>query len=403
MTRVMKTPILFLFLLVALFACTSEQSFSLTNTTNDLLVEQPVSIKRQYFELGKSDYVKLYNHSELIEFQFDDLDGDGIWDEISLLLTFQAGEKIDLSYQIIEEGSLPVFQKKTAVHLGYSPNRDNQFVPVMEHKRPADHVAQSVPFLYQYEGPGWESERVGFRAYFDSRNGKDIFGKAREVLCIDRVGVGENYHELREWGMDILKVGNSLGAGALAMLKADTLYRLTNTLSAKFQIIAQGPVRSIFQLSYEGWPVANVNYALTETITIWAGKRHYESAIAFSGTESDTLVAGLVNLKDLVAKPVKSGANQILYTHGKQSENKDYLGLAMIVPENGLHNFSQSPDQGDGIINTYTSLLKPMDGKYYFAFYAGWELEDPLFKSEESFVEELLKTTTSFNQLIKIN
>lgn len=37
---------------------------------------------------------------------------------------------------------------------------------------------------------------------------------------------GPTYHELQPWGMDILRVGNSLGAGALALETPEGLYRV---------------------------------------------------------------------------------------------------------------------------------------------------------------------------------
>ena len=38
-------------------------------------------------------------------------------------------------------------------------------------------------------------------------------------MVLDEVGTdtAKNYHQLSDWGMDILKVGTSLGAGALAL------------------------------------------------------------------------------------------------------------------------------------------------------------------------------------------
>ncbi len=52
-------------------------------------------------------------------------------------------------------------------------------------------------------------------------------------MVLDEVGTdtAKNYHALADWGMDVLKVGKSLGAGAMGVLMRDaagkdTLVRL---------------------------------------------------------------------------------------------------------------------------------------------------------------------------------
>jgi len=67
----------------------------------------------------------------------------------------------------------------------------------------------------RYEGPGIESDVVGYRIYLDWRNGFDIFGKKTADLVLQDVGQDgyDSYHEMSDWGADILKVGSSLGIG----------------------------------------------------------------------------------------------------------------------------------------------------------------------------------------------
>ncbi len=391
------------FLSIIVFGCSHPEYLIFYNKTITALADQPLVLDRTDLNYGGNDFFIFQNENGMpIPVQFDDLDGDGLWDEVALELNFDASGTRKFTFKRIPESELPEFEIKTGAHLGYSPKRDNEFESIISNTRPIDHSAQSTPFLYQYEGPGWESDKVAFRAYFDSRNGKDIFGKRQPDLVAHKIGLNENYHELRDWGMDVLKVGNSLGAGAIAMIKNDSIYRLTNTLKSQFRIITEGPVRSIIEFQYTGWEVTGVKYDLTETISIWAGKRSYQSEIMFSGNESDTLVTGIVNLKNLVSKQIEGTNSNMLYTHGKQSENKDILGLGLIVPKSGLIGFDQAPNNGAGVTYTYTALLKPTDGVYQFAFYVGWELENADFKSEDYFSQLLQSETITFNNSIEI-
>ena len=84
---------------------------------------------------------------------------------------------------------------------------------------PPEHTDHS--WFIRYEGPGWESDLVGYRFYLDWRNATDIFGKKdhRYGACKDVGQDGfDSYHEPADWGMDVLKVGESLGIGALGLL-----------------------------------------------------------------------------------------------------------------------------------------------------------------------------------------
>src|SRR6476660_7722157 len=43
-------------------------------------------------------------------------------------------------------------------------------------------------FDIRYEGPGWESSKIGYRLYLDWRNAIDIFGKKTESIILPQVG-----------------------------------------------------------------------------------------------------------------------------------------------------------------------------------------------------------------------
>ncbi len=72
--------------------------------------------------------------------------------------------------------------------------------------------------IAQAESVSWENDKIGFRNYFDCRNVKDLFGKLKPDMIIDKIGTPESpsYHELSDWGMDVLHCGSSLGSGGLA-------------------------------------------------------------------------------------------------------------------------------------------------------------------------------------------
>lgn len=88
------------------------------------------------------------------------------------------------------------------------------FKKTNELKLPNSHTDHSS--FIRYEGPGWESDKVAYRLYLDWRNAIDVFGKKTNQMILESVGQDgyDSYHKMQDWGMDILKVGNSLGLGS---------------------------------------------------------------------------------------------------------------------------------------------------------------------------------------------
>ncbi|WP_298313988.1 DUF4861 domain-containing protein [uncultured Aquimarina sp.] len=321
-----------------------------------------------------------------IPFQLDDLEKDGIWDELSLTLDFTSNQTVKLELTTIARESIPSFTPRTNIRFGIGTNKIN-VKEVLEQNRTGDPRANDSLF-YQMEGPAWENDKVGFRFYFDPRNGIDIFGKTTSELVLDRVGLGDaNYHELDDWGMDILKVGNSLGAGALAIKHNDSLIRITGKDQAEFKIIAEGPVRSIFDMIYKNSKIGERNIDLTHRITIWKGQWGYQSEVFFSGVTDDMkLVSGIVNLKP--NKPYSKTLKNYyaLETFGPQSENNDALGMAIIVSKEDFINKGEALQEKADIQQTYYTIMSASNKKST-AFYvlSGWEQSDQQFKTYNGF------------------
>ncbi|MEM9897030.1 MAG: DUF4861 family protein, partial [Bacteroidota bacterium] len=340
--------------------------------------------------------------SSNITSQLMDIDKDGSWDMLLFQLTIEAQKTERFSLEWFEKGEYPAFKQLTNVFLGYSEKRDGNYISLDQRSREGDRPSEESPYSYQFEGPGWESNLVAYRHYFDTRNGKDIFGKTTEDMIVNSIGLGENYHQLQPWGMDILKVGTSLGAGALAMYKNDSLVRLGVTKEASFTKLHAGPLLSSFQLTYSDWKVLDENYDMEETITITANSRFYQSEIVLksqSENRIDTLVTGIVNFHNADLKELRSSGMTALTSHSeRQSENKDALGMAILAHDDAYLGASKAPAQGAGITKSELVYLKPKSGKYQFYFYTGWELEADQFADQEQFrvsVESTMRDITA--------
>ena len=295
--------------------------------------------------------------------------------------------------------------KKKEVNESYGPILKKEIMPA--NMQANDFSKVPVPY-YQTEGPAWENDKVGFRLYMDVRNGKDIFGKTTTALVMDTVGTfGDKYyhHFDSRWGMDILKVGKSLGAGALAIKVktnggSDTLIRLgENVGETSYELIKDADSIAVIRLHYKNWKVLSRTYNLTEEISIRPGTFYYESMISMTGLKGDEkLVTGIVNLKSKQSFPLQSNGYKVLYTHDKQSENDDYLGMAIKVANIYNPVFGQTPNEGNGILNTYTVTMDIKNNQpVKFQFYACWEKTDKNFADKTYFQNFLLTQEATAN------
>jgi hypothetical protein len=242
------------------------------------------------------------------------------------------------------------------------------------------------------EGPGWENDVVAFRTYFDSRNGKDIFGKKTNQMVLDEVGIVGDYHKLSDWGMDILKVNNSLGAGAIALYENGQLHRLTGEKTAQFEVVSEGPVRSVMRLIYKGWPVNGNVYDLTEEIHIWAGQPCYESHLTLSGFEgSRELATGIVKIHtDTAFVDASAGGATFVATHGAQAYEGENLGMAVMAASSDWAGNGRALETGEGVTQTFYVRLKATANQpVTFRFFAGWELQDAGYAQADYFLERL--------------
>ncbi len=314
----------------------------------------------------------------VIASQADDLNKDGRWDELFLLINLKPREEKTLHVSFVKPEEMPSFVQRANIRFANYP----------EHKE-LDHARRlrstdspSTQHAFQMEGPAWENDKVGFRNYYDARNGMDIFGKRVARMVLDSVGlIPHSYHVLKPWGMDILKVGNSLGAGAIALMVGDSVYRVDLPKEGTYDRIADGPLRAIFRLGYYGWKAGGNVYDIVDEISIWGGAQFYKSTVTVKGlTGKESLITGIVKHCDSLYVGNPNDKYVFFATHCNQAYEGEKLGMAILVKNDDFITTIDAPSEGKGIINTYMVDLKLYkDRPTSYCFYSGWEKQDSRF------------------------
>lgn len=362
-------------------------------------------IKLIYPEFNANAFLVLSEDNELAS-QAIDLDNNGMPDEIMFVTDFVSREKKSLTLRYATSGTNErKYPKRTQAELSHKVggefvNREYQggtFQNVDFLRVPPEHSDHS--WYMRYEGPGWESNKVGYRFYLDWRNAIDIFGKKTPDMVLQNVGLDgfDSYHEMSDWGMDILKVGESLGIGSIGMWLDGKASRVSMTDSITCAVAANGPVYSQIRTKYFGWNIDGHKYDLTSDLSIAAGSRLSKHQLLINDSVPN-LCTGIVKLPEtkVLQKSSEEGEWAYLATFGKQSLAEDNLGIAVVYKQSDLIELSE--DSLNHII-----ILKPTDGKLEYYFLAAWEQEPDGIKAETEFTKYLNKIIDELNTPLKVS
>lgn len=363
----------------------------------DLLKRHPAFNAKNFVVLrGKTEVASQYN--------FADFDMKGI---VVVLDSMEANEKSSLTIRYSKNAaSAPRgYQKRTHAELsrktgGKFVNREyvgGAFEGVKSLRVPPEHKDHS--WFLRFEGPGWESDKVGYRFYLDQRNATDVFGKKTSEIVLPGVGQDgfDSYHEMQPWGMDVLKVGKSLGLGSPAYVKDGKAIRVEKTDSVQCTITEDGDVYSSITTKYYGWQLADKKTDLTSVLGITAGSRLTRQLLVTDKSVSE-LCTGII--KDNAAEVLvgKGSATSFSYlaTFGSQSLNKDNLGLAIFVRPADLQ--SISADDQSHLLN-----LKSSSGRFEYYFLAAWSGETNGIQTKKEFEAYLAGVAEELSNPVRVS
>ena len=341
--------------------------------------------------------------------QLDDLDKDGIWDELFFQVNIQANAS-----------------KTIFIYLGENIRGWNKH---FTHANIGSYARHQMPF--------WESENVGWKIWF--ANCLDVFAKRKPVLMsnhlyMDNVdGYGVSLIN-EDWGSDIQGVAGSLGAGGICLFEfpefpdSVSLPRFTPTQSElapgslwnagqisdtryAYEVVVNGPVRSIIKIKGMNWNSGSGFYEYEQLYTVYAKQSYCTSRVTF--TTFQPKKSGVMMACGFKKKPredhfiqekgmiISSGPEAIRDPEkidDREDYQVDFIGSALVVkdiyhPEyqfvpsyHGNHTFKITPGQN----NSYEFLLA-----------SAWS-EGAVYNNKKDFTDYIRKSELEFNNPIQV-
>ncbi|MFP3598424.1 DUF4861 family protein [Chryseobacterium sp. SIMBA_029] len=232
------------------------QSYIQVKNTLDFVRNEVVSVRvsqlKSFLNSNKEGDLRIKDEqNNFLTIQWIDYDGDGKSDELLFLAAVE--EKKTNIYTIIADGKTPVPESPVTTYSRLVPERVD------------DYAWENDKIAFRVYGPKGQQEALRGIKSSTLSSGVDIWLKRTEKPIINKWYKGYLtdpmfYHkDTRGEGYDPYHVGNSRGTGGIGIWSKDSLQVSQNFVTSK--TIAEGPLRTVFELTYHPWS----EYGVTET------------------------------------------------------------------------------------------------------------------------------------------
>ncbi len=210
-------------------------------------------------------------------------------------------------------------------------------------------MARYVP--ERYDDFAWESDRTAHRTYGQAlipaehtvTSGPDVWIKKTRGLIVDTMYATKHYHEDNGEFMDDYRVGHSRGDGGVGIWDGKKLYTSSNYRNSR--VITSGPVRSVFELTYDTWDAGGRAVSEKKRYSIDAGSWFTKAQSTFDTTNGPALTLG-IGLAERACGPDGTelvGQDQAegwLSYWQPEDKPKGIIGVAVILPKGSVQAFT---------------------------------------------------------------
>lgn len=376
----------------------------LTNPLNLKRSDVPVVVSLRDVQFNVVDAVVKDGDRE-VSSQIDDLDRNLRNDELAFVIDMEAKGKKTLTVELYSdkqtERNYPRRTYGDMIVRDFKTKKKNKF-PGYIHSLSAPEGVD-VFHLLHHHGADFESELVAYRVYFDERQTYDLYGKYNKQLELQTSQFYPDDEQLAAgYGDDVLWAGQTVGLGALRGWDGQKPTMVSPVKSRGQRMVASGPVRTIVELTDEGWQLGGQTFNIRQNVIIYAGHRDCEVQVYQDAPVKEVQFAtGVINLNGKMYSDHKGlvgdwGGN---WPNGAKDsiagKPKIVVGLAVNVPEKYV--ISEPANQKDQFL--YTLGMKGSDrltynmaftcdkesfgfkdAKEWFAWMKQWkkELENPV-------------------------
>jgi rhamnogalacturonyl hydrolase YesR len=186
----------------------------------------------------------------------------------------------------------------------------------------------------------WESDRIAHRTYGPAilkepkehvSSGIDVWVKSVRRPVQDKWYKQGAYHLDHGEGVDNYHVGTARGCGGLSVVDGGRAW--DSNVYASHKVIADGPLRAVFELRYDAWNVNGRHVAETRRVSIDAGSNFSRVESSFDSDRPGPIEAGPgISLRKGEGRLVKDEAAGWISYWEPEAPPHGHTACALIVP-----------------------------------------------------------------------
>ena len=347
------------FLVSALVVC---GAFSVTKAQENRLTVRAVNKldlprRSQTIEISARDLAPL-GEKDLTKIHVQDSSGKEL-----------LSQAVDTDYDDLHKPDIVIFQAD------FAPHEAKQFTLTVgakhEYKK-TDFKAYGRFVRERFDDFAWENDLIAHRTYGKAlitwkgepltSSAIDIWSKRTSKLVINDWYMVDNYHADNGEGMDDYSAGATRGCGGSGVWSNNKLYAPTNFVDSR--VLANGPIRVMFELVYEPFNAGDLNVSQVVRISLDAGSQldHFQNFYILQPANQIAVVVGLKKVKG--EQKEFSAARGWLAIWEPMEKNQGMQGVAAIVDPAAVATASE--DERNNLL-----LLKPAAGKAV-SYWAGF-------------------------------
>lgn len=245
-------------------------------------------------------------------------------------------QAVDTDYDELHRSDMVIFQAD------FAAGETKKFTVTTGEKHKytlADFKAHGRFVRERFDDFTWENDRIAHRTYgkaLETWKGEpltsstiDVWSKRTPRMVIDEWYLVDNYHADSGEGADFYSAGASRGCGGNGIWAADTLWVSKNFVDSR--VLTNGPIRVMFELTYDAFDVNGSKVSERKRITLDAGSQfdHFQS---FYQPQSAAALTSGIGLKKAKGEVTQFDAGHGWLAKWEPVEkNAGQQGLAIIV------------------------------------------------------------------------
>lgn len=349
----------------------SQTTISVKNTQNfarNEVVTISINDLKLFLSKNKVENLRIKDgQNNILPIQWVDWNGDGKQEE--LLFQAKIGENKTNTYTIFADSATP--------HPSSELKTYSRLVP----ERADDYTWENDKIAFRVYGPKGQAEALAGVKGSTLSSGVDIWLKRTNKSVINDWYKGYltdpmYYHkDTRDEGYDPYQVGDSRGTGGLGIWKDEKLQTSKNFITSR--TITEGPLRTIFELTYAPWSEFGVKETKIISLDLGSNFSKFESTFEAQKPVPNYTVGITLHKNEGESKLNNSKG---YYLHWEKIDDA-FVGEGIVIDpkivEKSMAFKSETPDQS----NLYV-VTKPQKKLTYYAGFA-WQKSKQINTKED--------------------